>query len=232
MATKFTNVTFNVSEGNTVPAIDYIDYPIFPNIGSGTIAKLSWSTPVASGNAVDYYKLDIMAYNLATGSYTTVFSGSIGNVNEYYITSSLLSAVGLANYKLYIYLSAISKYGAAYDSPASSKIIYICDACGTYMKVTDGYSQPVMKRTVAFANLGYKVLYDDNGKVVTDANGKTMYIKSSSVQDLDSGWAPMQDFYTKDASGNWHTSDIQYEALVDANSDVVTDINNEIVYVL
>jgi hypothetical protein len=161
-----------------------------------------------------------------------LFSENIGNVNEYYITSAMLSPVTLANYKLQVYLTAVSKYGAAYNSTISNITVYVCAACGTYMKVTDGYLQPIMKRTIAFAKLGYKVLCAEDGKVLTADDGVPLYGKSSSVQANDSGWTPMQDFYTKDPSGNWQASDITYEVLTDSNGEIITDSNNAAIYVL
>lgn len=230
--TKFSSIQLNVSDGNTVPAIDFLEYPVFPDIGSGTVARLYWDTPVASGNTVDYYKLTITAYIPSSNSYLSVFTGNIGTVNEYYITSSLLSSVKLANYKLYVYLTAISKYGATYDSPTSNTVVYVCDACGTYIKVSDGYTQPIMKRSVAFAKLGYKLLHGEDGKILTDENGKALYGKASSVQDDENGWTPMQDFCTKDQEGNWQKSDIRYEVLVDNTGTIITDSNNNAIYTL
>lgn len=232
MATKFPSIALNVADGNTVPAIEFFDYPVFPNIGSGTVAKLYWDTPIAAENAVAHYILDIKVYDKAADTLTSVFTGNIGDVNEFYITSSMLSGVTIVNYKLYIYLTAVSKYGAAYNSPVSSAIVYVCDACGTYMKVEAGYPKPVMKRTVAFAKLGYKALKDQYGKVLTDGDGKALYGKASSMQDNGVGWTPMQDFYTKDIGGNWHPSDIQYEVLTDASGAIITDANDEPIYTL
>lgn len=144
----------------------------------------------------------------------------------------MLSPVTLANYKLQVYLTAVSKYGAAYNSTISNITVYVCAACGTYMKVTDGYVQPVMKRTIAFAKLGYKILYGEDGKALTAEDGKLIYGKSSSVQANDSGWTPMQDFYTKDPSGNWQASDITYEILTDSDGEIITDSTNNAIYTL
>jgi hypothetical protein len=232
MATKFSSVAINVSNGNTVPAIDFFDYPVFPNIGSGTVARLSWSTPVAADNAVDYYKLVIKVYDQSIGAYLTLFNNNIGNVNEYYITSSLLSTVTLVNYKLYVYLTAVSKKGSSYNSPESSTTVYVSDACGTYTKVTDGYPQPVMKRTIAFAKLGYRTLRDQYGKILYGDDGKALYGKSSSVQDNECGWTPMEAFYNKTINGDWVPSDIKYEVLTDANGEIITDMNDSAIYIL
>ena len=232
MATKFPSVTINVSDGNTVPAIDFFDYPVFPDIGSGTVARLYWSTPTASGNSVDYYNLVIKVYDPTSDSILTLFSKNIGCVNEFYLTSTMLASVTLANYKLSIYLTAVSTLGTAYNSPTSEAFVYVCTACGTYMKVEDGYAQPIMKRTIAFAKLGYKVLYDEYGKVLKDEDGKVLYGKSSSVQDDATGWTPMQDFYTRAQDGNWHMSDISYEVLADPSGEIITDSNGDAIYVL
>lgn len=229
---KFSTVTPTISDGNTVPAIDFFDYPVFADIGTGTVAKISWTAPVAMYNMIDYYDLTIKVYDSDLGNYLILRTGSVGNVNEYYITSSLLSAVTLANYKLYIDLTAVSKYGMAYNSSQSTTVVYVSSACGTYMKVTEGYSQPIMKRTIAFAKLGYRMLYGEDGKALTADDGKLLYGKSSSVQANDSGWTPMQDFYTKDPNGNWQASDIAYEVLTDSNGEIITDSNNSAIYIL
>ena len=230
--TKFSSVPIIVSDGNTVPSIDFFDYPVYADIGSGTVAKLSWTTPVATGNAVDYYMLTIKLYNSSNGTYTTLFTGNIGNVNEYYIKSSTLSSVTAANYKLMVYLIAYSKYGTTYNSPESNNSVYVCDACGTYVKVSTGYTQPIMKRTIAFAKLGYKVLTDENGKTLVGEDGKAIYGKISSVQDNSSGWTPMQDFYAKTTDGSWRPSDIQYEVLTDSSGEIITDSSNNAIYTL
>lgn len=232
MATKFSSVTINVSDGNTVPSIDFLDYPIFPDIGSGTVARLYWSTPTASGNSVAYYELVLKAYSSTDGSYLTLFSKNIGDINEFYITSDMLTAAPSANYKLYVYLTAVSNLGTAYNSPTSNIVILVCAACGTYVKVEDGYSQPIMKRTIAFAKLGYRVLTDNNGKALVGQDGKVMYGKASSVQHNTAGWTPMEDFYTKTLGGSWQASDIQYEVLTDANGEIVTDSNDNTIYTL
>lgn len=232
MATKFSSVAINVSDGNTAPSIDFFEYPVFPDIGSGTVARLFWNTPTASDNSVDYYKLVLKAYDSATSSYLTLFSKNIGNINEFYITSDMLATATFANYKLYVYLTAVSKLGTAYDSPESNIMIHISDACGTYVKVIDGYKQPIMKRTIAFAKLGYRVLTDENGDVITDKDEKVMYGKASSVQHNTAGWTPMGDFYTKAIDGSWQPSDIRYEVLTDASGEIITDVNNSAIYTL
>jgi hypothetical protein len=232
MPTKFSSVPINVAQGNTVPIIDFFDYPVFPDIGSGTVARLYWNTPTTADNSVDYYNLSIKFFDPSISAYTTIFSNNIGNVNEYYITSSLLSTVTLANYKLIIYLTACSKHGSTYNSPQSTVTVYVCKACGTYVKVEDGYKQPIMKRTIAFAKLGYRALYDEAGKVLTDEDGKILYGKTSSVQDDDTGWTPMQDFYTKDRNGYWYPSDIRYEVLTDTNGEIITDSSDSAIYTL
>jgi hypothetical protein len=40
----------------------------------------------------------------------------------------------------------------------------------------------------------------------------------------------MQEFYTKDSNNTWQPSDIKYEVLVDANGELITDPNNENIY--
>jgi hypothetical protein len=131
-----------------------------------------------------------------------------------------------------INLTARSKYGGAYSSPTASSTVYVSKACGTYLKVSEGYAQPVMKRTIAFAQLGYKVLTDASGKAITAADGTQIYGKIVNAQNNTTGWTPMQDFYTKTLDGSWVASDIQYEVLTDSSGEIVTDSEDSAIYTL
>jgi hypothetical protein len=115
--------------------------------------------------------------------------------------------------------------------------------------------QPIMKRSLAFAKLPYLSLLDETGNVITDATGNALFCKVSSVQDDTSGWTLMQEFYAKSAKkvtlldltgktlmdsnekalyalAQWQQSDIRYEVLLDINGEIITDLNNDHVYIL
>ena len=84
---------------------------------------------------------------------------------------------------------------------------------------------------IAFTKLGYIQLFDNQGNALLDFEGKELYAQASAIQNANS-WALMQEFYSKTPDGTWSISDIEYEALVDANGELITDSNNETIFVL
>lgn len=235
---KFNSNNFNivVSDGNTVPSTNILGDKTYMDIGSGTILKLSWTLNIPqSDNKLDYYTLYIDAYDPNTGVVTRIFDNKIGNVKEFYITSSMLSNIDLSKFQIKISLKAHSIYGEAYSGVSSTLTLDIVRGCGTYIKVTDSYVQPIMKRTIAFSKLNYTPLIIDN-KIIRDADGKILYVKAARAQAEDSGWALMQEFHSKDSNDVWHTSDVKYEVLTVTNEngleEIVLDKNNEPIYVL
>lgn len=261
--TAFSNLTITISDGGTVPSLDYLSAKTYVNIGSGNVFKISWTTPTASGNVVDNYKVYILKYDTTTASYKSFYSANVGNVNEFYVKADLFKSVTQGFIKLQVYVEVISKYGSAYNCISNIASINVGKGCGTYVRVSEGYKQPIMKRAVAFAKLNYKVLADEDGTPFTDADGKLIQTKVSSVQDDSVGWTLMQEFYRAgdaqsneaadytiidangktlvDATGetlaaraisSWQLSDIRYEILTDADGELITDINNNNIYVL
>ena len=256
--TAFSNLNITVSEGGTTPSIDYLANKTYVNIGTGNVFKISWDTPTASGNAVDNYKVYILKYDTASASYKSFYSTNIGNVNEFYAKADLFNSTAQGFVKLQVYVEAVSKYGSTYNGISNIVSLNVGKGCGTYVKVSEGYSQPIMKRAIAFAKLNYKVLAAEDGTPFTDENGKLLYTKVSSVQDDSIGWTLMQEFYKAsnsavksvadadgltlvDANGeplyatalySWLNSDISYEILMDANGEIITDVNNNNIYVL
>lgn len=232
MPTKFPSPVVTVSDGNTVPSITVDGIPCYVDIGSGTVLRVSWATPVATGNTVETYNLFVTAFDMTSNAPKVLINTDIGVVNEYYITSDLLSVINNDKYKLTIQVIARSVHGSAYDSSSAIVYPYVCKGCGTYVKVADGYKQPIMKRAVAFTKLGYVLLKDNEGKVLYDADNKALYAKMSSTQDTETDWALMKKFYSKDSNGAWHESDIKYEVLTDSNGEIITDSNNNPIYIL
>ena len=228
----FSNLSITVSDGGTVPHLDYVSSKVYVDIGSGNILKISWNTPTATNNAVDSYKVYVLKYDTASASYKAFYSANIGNVNEFYLKSSLFSSVTQSFNKVSIYVEAISKYGTAYNGTSNVVLTAISKGAGTYEKITTGYAQPVMKRALAFTKLDLAPVLDASGVQVNDSAGKAVYTKASSVQDSTTGWTLMQKFFAKDANGNWKTNDLKYEALTDSSGEVVKDQNDDIIYVL
>ena len=228
----FSNLSITISDGGTVPSLDYLSTKTYVDIGSGNILKISWNTPTATNNAVDNYVVNILKYDTATASYKSFYRANIGNVNEFYLKSSLFSSLKQSYIPLRIYVEAISKYGTTYNGTSAIKSVNVSKGCGTYTRVAEGYTQPIMKRTLAFTKLDYLALTDESGKVLIGADGELLYTKVSNVQDDMTGWTLMQKFYSKRTDGSWQDSDIAYEALMDENGEVVSDINNNIIYIL
>ena len=228
----FSNFTITLSDGGTVPSIDYLTKKTYVNIGSGNILRVSWNTPTAANNAVDSYKIYILKYDFASDDYESLYTSNIGNVNEFYLKSSLFASVPQSFVSLRVYVEAISKYGTAYNCISNIEAVDISKGCGTYVKVEDGYSQPVMKRALAFTKLNYVQLTDAEGKVLKDAEGKILYAKAVRTQDLDVGWSLMQEFFAKDHQSAWQTSDVRYEVLTDENGELILDSNNNPIYIL
>ena len=232
MTEIFSKVVPVVTEGNTVPSIDILGNKTFVDIGSGTVLKLYWDTPIAQNNAIDYYTLYLYTYDNISNLYQTIIKSNIGNVNEFYINSSLLTSVKQDHYQLYIQLTANSKYGEAYSVTSEVITVNISKGCGTYVKADRGYPQPIMKRALAFARLGYEVLTDAEGVALKDSEGKLLYVKVARAQDTEIGWSLMQEFCARDSESFWQNSDIQYEILTNEQGEIITDINNEPIYVL
>lgn len=238
--TAFSNLNMVVSDGGTVPSIDYLSNKTYVDIGSGNILKMSWNTPTATDNIVDSYNIHVQCYNSIKGGYQQIYKENIGNVNEFYLKSSMFSDMLQSFSKLLIHVEAVSKYGALYNGISNCEYVNVSKGCGNYTRVVEGYSQPVLKRTLAFTKLEYPLLLDSTGKPLLAFDGLAIRVKSSSAQmDLPdprdtatSNWALMQEFYNKGADGSWQKSDIAYEVLTDANGEVVLDTNNNPVYVL
>lgn len=231
MIEAFSSLNVSISDGNTVPSVDILGCKTYVDIGSGTVLKLSWDTPVAENNKVDYYSLTITACESNLNTYYTLYDGSIGNVNEFYLNASLLAPVTTAQSTITFRLIAQSIYGSKYSGAATEIVAQVNKGCGTYIKIDNGI-QPIMKRAIAFSKLQFKRLTDAEGKAIRTVDSKELYVKTSAAQSSSSGWTLMQEFSAKDSANNWKLSDIKYEVLTDADGAIITDINNEPIYVL
>ena len=254
----FSNFSISVADGGTAPSLDYLSDKTYVNIGSGNILKVLWNTPIATNNAVAYYKVYILAYDPATINYYLLHSINVGDVNEFYLKADLFSDLPQAFIPIRIYVKVISKYGTAYSCTSNIETVNICRGSGTYLKVDAGYAKPIMKRSLAFANLDFLQVLSLDGSALADADGNALFSKQASVQDPATGWSLMQEFLLKDCkelalldSNNpelldinevplctksseviWLPSNIKYEILTDSNGEVITDIYGEDIFVL
>ena len=250
----FSNFNITVSDGGTVPPIDYLTNKTYVDIGSGNVLKISWNTPTATNNAIDFYTIYISYFDSTTLSYLSLCKVKLGNINEFYIKSSLLSSIKQSFIPVKIYVEAFSRYGNSYNGTSNVCQVDISRGCGTYTRVTDGYSAPIMKRSLAFTKLDYLNILAADGPPLADNAGNSLFSKRSSVQDATSGWTLMQEFllksfnkaaltninnedhglplYTKGTEEVWVPSDISYEVLTDANGEIITDLLDESIYVL
>lgn len=229
---KFSNLTITASDGNTIASTDFLGSKSYVDIGSGTVLKLSWNTPVATNNKVDHYSLYVYYLNTTSGSNVSLVGRDVGNINEFYVTSSMLSSVTQSKLDCGCYVVAHSKYGAAYNVVSNTISFTICRGCGTYIKVTEEYIQPTMKRATGFAKLDFLTLLDSGGKALSTTDDKVLNIKATSTQSSTTGWSLMRDFYSKNTAGSWQKSDLRYEILTDQNGEIITDINDSPVYTL
>jgi len=352
------NLTLSILEGSTIASTDIYGVKTYVNIGSGNVFNLSWTTP---DELVDHYELVIKQHDTTLNEYFDIFNKNIGIVDSFFVNSDILPTVP-RQYILSIYVVAYGKSGSVITSNVVNP--HVSKGCGTYVKVTEGYAQPIMKRALAFAKvvqtfqpsqIAQNVLKDSDGKVLKDSQGRVLYTTGSSptiestlldlkgrvlkdandkvllttgssvktettlldlenrllkdVQDrallatehssssaetelklldsnsrvlkdsldrtlysteassstanqvllLDSegrelkdsdgktlfaktaattvlesttGWCLMQESYTKDTNGNWHVNDIRYEVLVDQDGYIITDENNDPIYIL
>ncbi len=224
---KFSNTAGSllVSDGNTVPSTNILGQVLYPNIGSGTICKLSWDTPVSENNLVDRYELDITTIFKDGAFFETI---DLGNVNEFYIKESMVHSYDKV--KLDVVLKAISKYGNTYSNTLDSTSISIAKCAGVYTKVSENYPEPIMKRAIALAQVFNE---DEDSGLLTDVND--LYLTDTNDISLavhEYVWVPMQKFYKKQVDGTWQQSTVKYEVLVNNNGEIVTDKNDEIIYTL
>lgn len=236
------NLILSVKDGSTVASTEIYgaDKKTYINIGSGNVFKLEWTTPTLTGDTIDRYSLIIKRHDTTLNVYYDIFDKNIGFVNEFYVDSILLPALPL-QYMLSIYVVAYGKHGSVITSNVVTP--YISKGTGTYVKVQpEGYAQPIMKRSVAFAKvittaeISNPILVDSTGRslVSRDAKSSGEPLKAKqTIRVLSSDtWNVMQEGYTKAADGTWKANDIKYEVLVDNTGNIITDSNNEPIYVL
>lgn len=242
---SFSDFIVNISDGNTVPSTNIFGDKVYIDIGSGNVLKLNWETPISSTNEISYYSIYISSYDPTTENNYTIYNSNIGIVNEFYVNSSILAEESRNIYPLNITLTAHSKYGDAFNCYSNTISTYIYKGCGIYVKVEEGYTQPIMKRAIALVNLAEQEtpsllernvqLTDLNGQLLTDINSRPLYAKileQNTNSEKSADWNIMQEFYFKIIDESWQQSDISYEILTDENGEIITDLNNEPIYTL
>ncbi len=228
--TPISNLNLTVSDGSTIASTEIYgaDKKTYINIGSGNVFRLSWTTPILTGDTVDRYSLVIKRHDTTLNVYYDIFDKNIGLVNEFYVDSSLLSTLP-TQYMLSIYVVAYGKLGSVVTSNVVNP--YISKGTGTYVKVTpDGYAQPIMKRALAFVNEPTQdvqvtaAIRDNSGNIVPlyDSNGNTVQPTATRIL-TSTDWSVTQEGYIKDDKGTWQPVDIKYETLLvlkEGTSDV------------
>lgn len=236
-------ISFNlqISDGNTVPSIDISGNETYLDIGSGTVLRLVWGyNPTYIEDFIDSYSVRI-AYKLTPEEAPiTQTTFDVGKINEFFVTSEILSKISSSD-DYYLDISVASEERAETSSYSGAFIenVHICKASGMYIKVEEGYPQPILKRAIAFAKIPEQdtrikkeILLDENGVALVDENGEYLYTEITDLEPVISNWKLMQDFYMKSPEGEWQKSDIRYEVLTDGLGEIITDITGEPIYTL
>ena len=232
------NLILSIKDGSTISSTEIYgaDKKTYFNIGSGNVFKLYWETPTLTNDAVDHYSLVIKRHDITLNVYYDIFDKNIGLVTEFCVDSVILPTVP-EQYKLSIYLVAYGKLGSVITSNVLTP--YVSKGSGIYVKVEDGYAQPIMKRAIAFENIptpadSAATLANTDGYAIPilDNDGNQVSLEATRLlSSID--WSTMRESYTKASDGTWRTNDIKYEILVDFNNgEIITDKNNEPIYVL
>lgn len=227
----------SLSEGLTVPTVKLNQSNYYVDIGSGDITKIFWETPVATGNKVDSYTVTISYSRDDTGTYYSLLKSlNIGNTTEFCISSELISKATFSKKcTLNVNIIANSYYGSSYNSKIATLTLNITRGCGIYTKVSNGYSNPIMKRAIAFAKAAtertYQALTDKDGNPLLDSTGIPLLVETADLTD-EVNWTLMKEFYLKDSQGYWQLSNIQYEVLTDINGEIITDTYGKPIYLL
>ena len=232
------NIVLEVLDGSTVPSTNIYgtDKKTYVNIGSGDVFKLKWNAPTLTNDTVNYYNLIIKRYDPTLNVYYDIFDKNIGLVNEFYVNSDMLPAVP-EQCLLHIYVVARSKT----NSIVTSNIVnpYVSKGSGTYVKVQPAsYAVPIMKRAITFVKAPVSadataniVDAEGNEAQILDSEGNQISIEATRLL-TGTDWQLTSGGYVKDTNNTWRTTDIKYEVLVDSAGGLITDSENQPIYVL
>jgi hypothetical protein len=233
------NIVLEVLEGSTIASTEIYgaDKKTYVNIGSGNVFNLKWSAPTLTNETVNYYNLIIKRYDPTTSVYYNILDRNIGLVNYFSVNSEMLPAAP-EQYLLHIYVVAYGKQGSVVTSNIETP--YVCKGSGTYVKTKAGNTE-YMKRALALVNAPTTnnvtaTLRDITGKelqILSADGSSTIPIEVKATRLLSSStWNIVQESSVKGADGSWHKSDIQYEALLGNDNEIITDSTGKIIYVL
>ena len=206
-----------ISDGNTVSSVKINDQTIYPNIGSGTICKLSWE---AAANIANYA---ISMYIYRGDGLADTSNMNIGLCNEFYITSEMCPSDTTS---IRVSIGAFKTTGQALS--VGEAFIPVAESAGIYVRVTDGYTQPIMKRAIALAQVSDSS--EDSGLLISSDNFELVSADFRLLAEDILIWAIMKDFYKKNDQGTWDSSDITYEVLTAQNGDIITTATGDFIY--
>lgn len=172
---------------------------VFIDIGSGNIAKLAWNTLNILEDSISYYTLSIDLLDKTTNeSIQQIFSAEIGKVNEFYITSDMLSSIETTSCKVAIQLEANSDMEEVLATISAT--IQINKAAASYIKVNTNSDTQVYKRALTFIKVSnkwrlpqkifvknnkgtwvdndtqYEILLDCDGNILYDQNYDQIFV--------------------------------------------------------
>lgn len=242
------NIVLEVLDGSTIASTEIYgaDKKTYINTGSGNVFKLKWTTPVLINDFIDHYDLVIKRHDPTLNIYYDIFNKNIGLVNEFFVESTVLPLVP-DQYKLSIYLEALSKYGSVITSNIVSP--YISKGCGTYVKVESdrnvAFEQPIMKRALGFVNVPRVMasvmateikLADIDGILLADINDKVLSCYGTVA--TETRLADINDKLLTDIDSRalYLTQSTAAPVgaitkLADINGNVLTDIDDNVLYI-
>lgn len=210
--------TITISDGNTVPSISLSGAKVYPNIGSGTICKVSWSTV----HNTEAYVIVIYSYN----DLQTLVDARMINVGictEFYITSEMCP---LTTTRMNISVSSLQTVGS--PKHLGETDILISKAAGMYVKNTVYTQQPIMKRAIALARVSD--MSEGSGLLISSDGFELIAADTRPLAEDVLIWSIMKDFYIKNNQGTWESSNITYEVLIDQNGEPITTSTGDFIY--
>jgi hypothetical protein len=234
------NIVLDVLDGSTIASTNIYstegteDKKTYVNIGSGNVFNLKWTTTLTGGDTVNYYNLVIRRYDPTLNVYYDILNKNIGLVSKFSVNSDILPAAP-EQYVLHVYVVAHSKNGVVVTSNIVTP--YICKGGGTYVKTPAGPLQRAMSFVNAPTTTGpmIAILHDVTGQElqILDNEGNPVPFEVEATRILASNtWNIAQENYVKGDDGSWCQTDIKYDLLLDSLGGIITDSNNQPIYVL
>ena len=164
------NLILSIKEDDSTFASTNIygeDKITYINIGSGNVFCLEWQLDSLPDNdTLDYFNLIIKQYDPTLDVYYNILDKNVGQTYNFYVNSEILPAYPL-QYALAIYVVAYGTQGSAIISNIVNP--YVSKGSGAYVKVQpEGYTQPIMKRALAFVKTDMSDLSSPLGLATSD----------------------------------------------------------------